>query len=143
MGRSSLLIWLIGGEAQQDDSGFCRKPEAKRQFAEILVECQNQAILSLCPRQNRLIIVARHVDSRPDYVVPVLPQCLDGDAWKVLVRQELHALLRREVHTLGFQDFARIVQTSRDILMRQARVIVQKLMLGPAIGKSLNDKLDG
>src|SRR5437773_5278159 len=67
-----------------------RQPEPKCQFAEIVVECDDQSRISLRSSQHRGITEPGRICANPNHIVPGGPERFDGLSRKVLIGQNAH-----------------------------------------------------
>jgi hypothetical protein len=110
-------------------------PTAKSQLTEVLVERQNQPLLRCRLRQDLPVVRTGACHSNPDNIVARRLERGDRDSWNVLVGEESHGSDGERKDPFGLENFGRIVQTGYDVVVRQIGIILQDLLLRPALAE--------
>lgn len=65
-------------------------PPSKREFAKVLIKCENQPLIILSTLQDHIVGDSRQVHTSPQDIMAGVAQSFDREQWKILVRQQLH-----------------------------------------------------
>ncbi len=79
-------------EPEEDDPARCRKPGTPSQFAEILIEGEENSVLADRAGQDVGIRAARRIGADLSDIVPRASQCHHGAAREIFVGEEAHRL---------------------------------------------------
>ena len=82
------MIWRGERNPEEHDSNRCRQAAAKCQLAEVLVECHDNAVFSLCTRQDLRVRATGSILGNPGDVVSSLSKRSDNCTRNVLIGEQ-------------------------------------------------------
>jgi len=134
--------------AKKHDATRGWKAPVKGEFTEVFVASQDDAGFPLSRLEHRGVGLARHAGPCPEYVMPGLLQPPHGDAREILIREKVHAYLLsfrggEGDNTLRLQDLGSVEEARRNVVVCQARVVLDDLLLRPTGSHQFDDLLNG